>query len=308
MANGSAGERVLTVARGRLALRGRLARVPDASVCLVQRNAAMWPTVGPELEAIGARRFVFDVDDAIWIDGPRAHGHPLALLKFGDRRTRFLARRADHTIAATPYLAEWLAAAGGRVTVVPSLVDPRAVARRVHADRSELVVGWIGSRTTAAYLERLARPLADLARRRPDREIRLLTVGGSPPPIPGVTVVERAWSEAVQREALAEIDIGVMPMPDSPWTRGKAAYKALLYMSAGIPVVADDVGPVHEVVRDGEVGLVARSPAEWAAALDALSDAAARAALGSRARDHVEERFSVERWAPVVASVLRGET
>jgi glycosyltransferase involved in cell wall biosynthesis len=307
LATGSLLERAFTTASARLSLRRRVAQVADASVCLVQRHAAMWPTVGPELEAIGSRRFVLDVDDAIWIDGPGANGHPLALLKRGARRTRFLACRADHTIAATPYLAEWLSAAGGRVTVVPSLVDPRAVAARVHSDQREFVVGWIGSRTTAKYLERLAQPLEDLARRMPDREVRLLAVGGSPPPMRGVTIVERGWSEATEREALAQMDVGVMPLPDTPWTRGKAAYKAILYMSAGVPVVADDVGPVRDVVRDGDVGVVVRSQAEWALALDALSDARERAALGARAREHVTRSFSVERWAPVVASILRGD-
>jgi hypothetical protein len=141
----------------------------------------------------------------------------------------------------------------------------------------------------------------------PDRAVRLLVVGGRAPRVAGVTVDERAWSETGERAALAEIDVGVLPMPDTPWTRGKAAYKALLYMAAGIPVVADHVGVAPDVVRDGDVGAVVGTASEWTDALQALGDSRTRTALGTRGREHAERNFSVEAWAPVVASILRGD-
>lgn len=307
LATGTAIERAMTVVGGRIGLRRRLAEVADASVCLVQRNAAIWPTVAPEREAIGARRFVYDVDDALWIAGAMAGGHPLAILGRGAQRARLLARRADHTIAANAHLADWLERAGGRVTIVPSVVDTRRVAPRGHEDKSDLVVGWIGSRSTAGYLGRLVEPLERFALTRSDLSVRLLVVGGPAPAVKGVGVETRQWSDSAQAAALSEIDVGVMPVPDNPWTRGKSAYKALVYMSAGIPVIADDVGVASEVIGDRDAGALVRSSSEWTEALDWLAGAGARAQLGERGRRRVEQDFSVERWAPVMASIVRGE-
>jgi hypothetical protein len=307
LAGGSALARAGAVVSGRVRLRRRLARVTDASVCLIQRNAAIWPTLGPEREAFADRRLVYDVDDALWFEGQGSGGHPLAVLKRGGPRAAYLARRADHTIASNANLADWLEKAGARVTVVPSVVEPRAVAPRAHRDSDELVVGWIGSHSTAMYLTRIAGPLEELARRHPDRRLRLLVVGGTAPPVEGVTVEQRRWSEAEEHAALGRIDIGVMPLDDNPWTRGKSAYKALVYMSAGIPVVADDVGVAGEVVGDDGAGVLVRDADEWTAALDAFADAGARSAAGAIGRGRVEAGFSVERWAPTVASILRGE-
>ncbi len=307
LAGGHAAERALTVLGARARLRRRVARVSGASVCMIQRNAAIWPTLGPEFEAARERRVVFDVDDALWLDGMAAGGHPLGRFKRGAHRAAVLARRADHTIAANAYLAEWLEHAGGRVTVVPSTVDTRLIGVRAHEDRGELVVGWIGSRSTASYLDRLVRPLETFARQRPDLRLRLLVVGGSAPAVAGVTVDERVWSEQGERAALGEIDVGVMPMPDNDWTRGKSAYKTLVYMSAGIPVLADDVGVARGVVGDGDAGAVVSGHDAWVNGLEWLADASVRAARGASGRARVEEHYSVERWAPVLASILRGE-
>jgi glycosyltransferase involved in cell wall biosynthesis len=306
LVSGPALARARLVVGGRARLRQRLARVTDASVCLIQRNAAIWPTVGPEREAFAGRRLVFDVDDALWLEGRWGGGHRLGALKRAGRRAAYLARRADHTIAANANLAEWLEREGARVSVVPSVVDPRLVEPREHADGDELVIGWIGSHSTARYLSRLAAPLEELARRHPKRRLRLLVVGGSTPPLAGVAVEEKTWSEADERAALARIDVGVMPLDDNEWTRGKSAYKALVYMSAGIPVVADDVGMAGEVVGDGG-GVLVRTEAGWADALDRFTGAGERASAGAAGRHHVEREFSVERWAPTLAAILRGE-
>jgi hypothetical protein len=95
-----------------------------------------------------------------------------------------------------------------------------------------------------------------------------------------------------------------MPQPDTPWARGKCGYKAIQYMAAGIPVVADDVGVAAEVVADG--GMVVRSDSEWLEAMLGLAhQTKLRAALGARGRRQAESGYSVERWAPRLADVLR---
>jgi glycosyltransferase involved in cell wall biosynthesis len=119
-----------------------------------------------------------------------------------------------------------------------------------------------------------------------------------------VRAEERAWSPAAEREALAEIDIGLMPLDDTPWSRGKCAYKALQYMAAGIPPVVDDVGISAAAV--GGAGCVATGAGQWREALRALADdAGLRTRLGATGRRRVEEEFSPRRWLPTLAAILR---
>jgi glycosyltransferase involved in cell wall biosynthesis len=117
------------------------------------------------------------------------------------------------------------------------------------------------------------------------------------------------WSVETEQEALGRIDVGLMPMPNNNWTRGKSAYKALQYMSAAIPVVADDVGIASSVIESGKAGFVVRSEEEWVEALLTLARSVpVRTRLGEHGRRRVEENYSVTRWAPVVADILRGES
>ena len=131
---------------------------------------------------------------------------------------------------------------------------------------------------------------------------------GAPPPSAIVPACRsEPWSEPREQSFLAEIDIGLMPLPDNPWTRGKCAYKALQYMAAGVPVVADDVGVSAEVIGHGEAGLIAGRNGEWSDHLDELAgDVELRARLGAAGRRRVEQDFSVRRWAPPLAAILRG--
>jgi glycosyltransferase involved in cell wall biosynthesis len=295
--------RLLAASRRRLRL--ELRDVGEAaSTVVVQRQVDLAPSLALERTAARGRRLIYDVDDAVWLSGRQTGGHPLSVLKGAARKVRWLAERAEHTIAGNEILAEHLATYSERVTVVPSLVDPAAYVVRAHAQSETLTLGWIGSPTTAPYLERVAPALERLAGQS-SRPVRLLVIGGSTAEIAGVRMEERAWSPQAEREALDEMDIGLMPLEDTPWTRGKCAYKALQYMAAGIPPVADDVG-VSPATVDG-AGYVVTGEERWLEALIALADdAGLRARLGAVGRRRVEQEFSPERWLPTIAAILRG--
>jgi glycosyltransferase involved in cell wall biosynthesis len=134
-------------------------------------------------------------------------------------------------------------------------------------------------------------------------------VGGSIRPPRGIELVTSAWSPAAERALLAEMDVGLMPLPDDPWTRGKCAYKALQYMSAGIPVAADDVGITARVVGDGVAGRVLSERSEWPGALAGLlRDPDLRNQMGAMGRQRVRDGFSLAGWAPALAAVIRGDS
>ena len=297
-----------------LGARRRLARKLSESqdehgVALIQRQADFLPSLGLERRAAAGRRLVWDVDDAIWLDASaEAGGHRLARVKGTARKVRWLASHADRVVVANAYLADYLSRYSSQVAIVPSVVETRAVRPRRHDDRAELILGWIGSSTTAPYLVSLRGGLSRVARELPDRSLTLLLVGGTTPIGAGYAVESVPWSAESEQEALARIDVGLMPMPDNPWTRGKSAYKALQYMAAGIPVVGDDVGVAASVIEPGKGGFVVRGEDEWVEALLTLAkDLPLRTRLGEHGRRRVEENYSVTRWAPVVAEILRGE-
>jgi glycosyltransferase involved in cell wall biosynthesis len=274
------------------------------STVVVQRQVDLAPWLGLERAAASGRRLIYDVDDAVWLSGRQTGGHPAGVLKGAARKVRWLAERAEQTIAGNEFLAEHLAVHSERVTVVPSLVDPDSYAVRAHEQGEALALGWIGSPTTAPYLAGIA-PVLERFAKESDRPVRLLVVGGSVGEIVGVGVEERAWSPQAEREALAEIDIGLMPLADTPWTRGKCAYKALQYMAAGIPAVADDVGVSAATI--GGAGYAVSGVEPWLEALRALAgDAGLRARLGGTGHRRVEEEFSPRRWLPTMAAILRG--
>jgi glycosyltransferase involved in cell wall biosynthesis len=277
----------------------------ETRTVVVQRQVDLAPLLSLERLATRDRRLVYDIDDAVWLSGRQTVGHSLSFLKGGQRKVRWLAERADHVIAGNDALAEHLGRYNDRVTVVPSLVDTAAYAVRKHEQGETVILGWIGSPTTAVYLQRLG-PVLEQFAAGSSRPVRLVVVGGPAPRLAHVEVQERTWSVAAERDVLADMDIGLMPLDDTPWSRGKCAYKALQYMASGVPPLVDDVGISAGVV--GDAGYVAANSAQWLEGLHTLArDPSLRTQLGHVGRRRIETDFSFERWIPTLATILRGD-
>jgi hypothetical protein len=165
------------------------------------------------------------------------------------------------------------------------------------------VVGWIGSPESVVYLNARAELLWRAAARVPF-ELRVIGVPGAV--IPGLAVRGIPWSEETEARELARCDIGIMPLPETEWAKGKCGLKLLQYMASGLPVVSSPDGGAETIVQHGVNGFVARSDEDWCSSLIALlENPGLRARMGSAGRAHVEARFSLERWAPRMADVLR---
>lgn len=303
--SGSIQSRARVVIAGRHRLRRELRGVDDADVVVVQRQVDPLPGRLLERAAMSGRALVLDIDDAVWL--PEPGGHPLVRLRRNAEKLKWLASRADRVIAGNDHLAEWLGRHARHVAVVPSLVDTDRVTAREHRDSDTLVLGWIGSPSTARYLRAVAAPLTAFATSRPDLTVRLLVVGGDAPRIPSVHVDQRPWSERHECQALQQMDIGLMPLPDNAWTRGKCAYKALQYMAAAVPVIADGVGLTSDVVGDKVAGLIAHEQPDWQLALERLASSAdLRQRMGDTGRRRVETDFSVSAWGGRLAELISG--
>ncbi|MDP1846685.1 MAG: hypothetical protein Q8K79_02745, partial [Solirubrobacteraceae bacterium] len=187
--SGSSARRASALVAARRGLARRLQdEIEACATTVIQRQADILPTRSLERLAADGRRLVLDVDDAVWFDAAaQAGGHPLAFLKRTAGKIRWLAERADHVVAGNEYLAEWLASANDRVTVVPSLVEAERVALRRHAPSDHVTLGWIGSASTTRYLTELSPVLERLAALVPQIRWELCVVGAAAPAIDGMT-------------------------------------------------------------------------------------------------------------------------
>ncbi len=252
---------------------------------------------------------VYDFDDAVYLrqQGGRRW---VETLRDPEGTTRAFCRAAGVVIAGNEHLATFARAAvgpggAGRVRVLPSVVDTD---RFVPGDRrggegGVPTLGWVGSDSTVSYLEALAPALLELARRVAHRLV--VVAGGRRPQLPGVSYDYVTWRPQTEVSHFQELDVGLYPLDDTPWSRGKCGFKALQYLACGAPCVASPVGVLREIVRPGETGLHATGSEAWVdACARLLSDAAERTRMGERGRALVEERYSVRWAAPRLAAAL----
>jgi glycosyltransferase involved in cell wall biosynthesis len=245
---------------------------------------------------------IFDYDDAIWIAQTSGANGLMALAKCVGK-TRTIARLSTHVTPGNDYLATFARRYSSQVTVVPTTIDTeKYVVRRPVPDRDPVVIGWSGSHSTIRYVGALRGPLQQLAK---EQRFRLRIIGGKIDPIPGVDVECVPWRAATEVDDLNEIDVGVMPLPDDDWARGKCGLKALQYMALAIPTICSPVGVNREIVSHGVNGLHATTPEEWIETLRSLiSRPDLRHRLGSAGRATVEARYSAVSQVPRLRQIL----
>lgn len=278
----------------------RLARLaPAHDITLVQR--LLLPAPLRRLLSRRARALVFDFDDALYTtpgDGTRGSRW---LAPRATRWARMLAVSRAATVA-TAYLADRARQHQRHTVVIASPIDTERYQPAGPARGPGIVIGWIGSPATSRYLEPLLPILCRLAERRPTLRIELV---GADPRLAGPGVRVREWRWDTEVSLLQAFDIGVMPLPDDEWARGKAGYKLLQYMACGAAVVASPVGAGQILVRAGETGWLAADDAAWEGALtELISDAEGRRKMGRAGREVAEAEYSLRRWTPRLHDVL----
>lgn len=273
---------------------------------LVVIHYEILPYVPPVLEWYLKRRgirYVFDYDDAIFHHYDQ-HKNPLVRLLLGNK-IKSVARNACFVMAGCEYLKQHAEPANPRVKVIPTVIDIERYSRvrsPATPDSQPFRVGWIGSPSTTEYL-RVAYPaLKEFSRR---NDLVLTLVGARRIALEGVCVEYVDWDEAVEIEEMLKWDVGIMPLPDTPWTRGKCGFKLIQYMACGLPVIASPVGVNVEIVDPGGNGFLCQSDREWLEALTQLQEnPALRARMGAAGRNRVETRYCKQVFADEVLEIF----
>lgn len=248
------------------------------------------------LERFSKRPRFLDVDDAVWLNGRRSAIHFPSLVKSCDR-----------ILCGNIYICENVSKWNRNVRLLPTAVDTT----RFHPKRSDsanrLIIGWSGLNAGAKYLLNIEDALYQLLSRRRDAVLRVVSDAR-----PSFTKLEDSmvefvrWSPKNEVQTIQEMSVGLMPIDDTPWSRGKCSYKMLLYMACGIPVVVSPYGMNDEVLSKGRAGLSAKSHSEWIDSIDWLLDSPGdRLSMGITGRNIVETEYSLNVLAPRMASYLR---
>jgi len=269
----------------------RVVRSWRYDVCFLQRNlVATLCTWEPLLR----RPVVFDVDDAIFL-GPRGAS--------ADR----IARAASITVCGNQFLADYFSRLGP-VEILPTAVDTDRFTPRQGPPQGRAVLGWSGSSSGFSYLYSIEPALTHLLERHKEAIVKV--VADRPPAfsrLPSSRVVFERWHPDTEVEALHDFTIGLMPLADSPWARGKCSFKMLTYMAVGIPVVVSPVGMNTEVLAHGRCGFAARTNDEWVDAMSALiADRDACAKMGEIGRRIAKDHYSRHVIGPKLAQILKG--
>jgi len=271
----------------------------------IEKEALPWMPSVLESFLLSGVPYVLDFDDAIF---HQYDEHPNVVVRrlFKARIDRLMSG-ARMVIVGNSYLGQRAHNAGcARVEVIPTVVDlGRYNVERPGKERpsASCRIVWIGSPATAGYLDAIQEPLVALSRIYP---YTLRVIGAPAFALPNVDLEAVEWSEATEVDAIGECDIGIMPLRDGKWERGKCGYKLIQYMACGLPVVGSDVGVNSEIICHGANGYLANTNEDWVRFLSMLiDDAELRLRLGTVGRARVARSYSVQQVAPKLIKLLR---
>lgn len=288
-------EKVFGTIKGFLNRIKLLFRVRHFDIVFIHREAS---PIGPPffewfIGCVLKKKIIFDFDDAVWLQEASENNKLISFIKWS-KKTKFICR-ISHTISAgNQYLADFAGTFNNRVLINPTVVNTTGAHRGLKhhtADTQLCTIGWTGTFTTLPHLQTIIPVLLQLQQ---EIDFRFLVICNKDPQIALNHYEYIEWSEDREAADILKFDIGIMPLPDTEWAKGKCGFKAIQYMSLGIPAVVSDVGVNATIVDDGQNGFVCRTDPEWRSALKTLlADQALRIAMGLNARQKIENYYSV---------------
>lgn len=294
---------VLPLPRGYLDLWRICGSAADFDAVVLQKR--LLPTVFLRRLRKKARRLIYEFDDAVTVK--RSPSGAIVPSSLRQRRFRYIVSHADAVVTTNAYLAGICRdhRADNEIHILPNAIDASRWTTKSHyAAVSPIILGWQGTASNLPYLRLIEEPLRRL--NSSGTPVTLKVVCDKPVELPSIPVLHQPYDAGREIEDILSFDIGVAPLPDDDWTRGKQPVKILCYLAAGLPVIASRAGAHAGLVNDGDNGLLAGSPEEWTTHLMKLiSSEPLRQSLGLRARRSAETTFSSRTAGRAYAAIIR---
>ena len=273
------------------------ARANDYDIIFIFREALVTGSIKYEkLFSQSKAKLIFDFDDAIWNLDVSDANRRFRFLK-NPQKTGAIISLCDMVFAGNNYLAEYAGQFNKNVVVVPTTIDTDEYKpAKKSGSHEKITIGWSGSLTTIKHFE-FAIPFLKALKKKYGDAIEIKVIGDENYVNEELGIKGIAWSRKNEVADLSTFDIGIMPLPDDEWAKGKCGLKGLQYMALEIPTLMSPVGVNAEIVQDGENGFLPETTSEWVAQIEKLiSSPALRKKIGAKARRTVEEKYSVNAW------------
>lgn len=268
-------------------------------VIFIQREAFMLGTTFFERKLAQSKaKLIFDFDDAIWlpqISKSSAPNKKLAWLK-NPNKTKEIMGLSDLVIAGNQYLADYALRFNSNVTIIPTTIDTGLYKTKnsYECENEKICIGWSGSKTTIDHFEE-ALPVLRVIKRMYGERVYFKVIGDETYQNDELGIMGDPWKRESEIEDLKEIDIGIMPLPDDQWAKGKCGLKGLQYMALGIPTIMSPVGVNEVIIKEGENGFLPKSESEWVTAISELIESKEkRMQIGKKGRETVVNNYSTE--------------
>jgi glycosyltransferase involved in cell wall biosynthesis len=270
-----------------------LFKIPAYDVVFIHREAA--PIGPPVFEWIIAKalkkKIIYDFDDAIWLSNTSDNNSIVAGLKWHSK-VRYIIKWSYKVSCGNAYLADYARQYNKNVVVNPTTIDTISLHNQIKNQHTDsMTIGWTGTHSTAQYLDNII-PIIEKLEKTYDFTFEIIS--NVPPNYTLKSLKYTSWSKDTEIEDLLRFNIGVMPLTDDKWSKGKCGFKALQYMSLGIPALVSPVGVNTSIVDDGINGMICRNAHEWEQAIEKLlTDKNLKSQLGINARKKIEAKYSV---------------
>lgn len=295
-AKGNLARKVGFVRRSIAKRRADLACMDEFDIIFVCREALMTRSTWFERAfSRGSAKIIYDFDDSIWLPNVSEANDRWKWVKDPGKTAKLIAL-SDLVLAGNNYLADYAKSFNLATRVMPTTIDTDEYLPRPMRQEGPVVIGWSGSITTIQHFRHAMPALLELKAKYADR-ITFRVVGDGSFRQEELDIVGLPWKKETELDDLRAMDIGIMPLPDDGWARGKCGLKGLQYMALEIPTVMSPVGVNSDIITDGVNGYLAASTGEWVQRISALvEDAELREAMGKKARQTVVEQYSFAAW------------
>jgi glycosyltransferase involved in cell wall biosynthesis len=270
-----------------------LKKAGQYDIIFVQREAIMLGTSFFERKYASKSKVIFDFDDSIWLTQISGANKLFRFIKNPDKTKRII-KVASLVFAGNQYLAEYAKQFNNEVVIIPTTIDTEEYKPAIPSGKKKICIGWSGSFSTIIHFETCIESLK-IIKNKFGTEVYFKVIGDENYRNEELEITGNAWKKNTEINDLQEIDIGIMPLPDDEWAKGKCGLKGLQYMALAIPAIMSPVGVNTEIIRDGENGFLASTTEDWVNKLSQLIEfSQLREAMGAKGRETVMKSYSVE--------------